>query len=492
MDSKHLELDRRNKMMVKLLWFSFVLGVASNFITGVAVEGILAFSGVGIVAVLMLTVMVYRFPQTVAYVQYAVAVNFSVVIVAMVMTSPRLSNYLMVYVAIAFITLYHNSRSIGFMTVIGFFLSNGFFLVYQDEMFFGAETSMLFSLNIMYIVITATLFAQARIGERMEQDKLSYVEEVEASRRTIDALLEDVRASITQLSEFTAGVNQVVNRAGVISKEMMQSYSDMSEGVASSATSVEGIQGQVQGATEQLNAMTGQFGDVKERSEETLSVTKAGRSQMDEANQELKLVYEGIGKQTDKIEHLYQNSSQIERILGTIRDISEQTNLLALNASIEAARAGEHGKGFAVVADEVRKLAESSHESTGQIGRILEELTAMIQEIRYESETNYASVSESFRTSKEAMKHFHDIEAFAERSVTQMNDLNETLAQVEEVFERIQSRTEEVTSFTEEAAASVEAIQQLVDEQGGHMNELSRDVKDLEEMTNRLKEKSVS
>lgn len=87
---------------------------------------------------------------------------------------------------------------------------------------------------------------------------------------------------------------------------------------------------------------------------------------------------------------LFKAISEIDKMIGVVRDISSKTDLLALNASIEAARAGQAGKGFAIVAHEVARLSEKSQESIGVVEAACENLkhniNILAQELKQDSE----------------------------------------------------------------------------------------------------------
>lgn len=66
-------------------------------------------------------------------------------------------------------------------------------------------------------------------------------------------------------------------------------------------------------------------------------------------------------------------TTEIDRMVAGIEEVSFRTNLLALNAAVEAARAGEKGAGFAVVAAEVRSLAQTATRTAHEIRALVGE-----------------------------------------------------------------------------------------------------------------------
>lgn len=153
-----------------------------------------------------------------------------------------------------------------------------------------------------------------------------------------------------------------------------------------------------------------------------------------------------LGEQSQRtsssMNHLSERSKEIEQIVEVIQNIAAQTNLLALNASIEAARAGEHGKGFAVVANEVRKLAESTAESTKNIG----DLTKKIQE---EIEKAYENTKDNLHLVDEGVEGSTDTNARIEKILMMTQTLQGNAASVIEAIKQQKHCNENMlTEFT--------------------------------------------
>jgi methyl-accepting chemotaxis protein len=232
------------------------------------------------------------------------------------------------------------------------------------------------------------------------------------------------------------------------------------------------IIGSIHSATDELNQMTAEAGQVTERStagarrqkEDTDSVatamtemTSTVRSVADNAHQAadaarnadaqarqgqtivqgtaqaIRNLAEEVRSGAEAIGRVRNESDAIGQILDVIRGIAEQTNLLALNAAIEAARAGEQGRGFAVVADEVRTLASRTQTSTTEIQSMIERLQQGTHEAVGVMESSRRRAEDSELQVQTAGEALDAITA----AVSQISHMNTQIAQAAEEQGRV-------------------------------------------------------
>ena len=130
----------------------------------------------------------------------------------------------------------------------------------------------------------------------------------------------------------------------------------------------------------------------------------------------------GVERAEQVVSGLAEAAGRIGEVVGLISEIAGQTNLLALNATIEAARAGEAGKGFAVVANEVKTLAAQTARATAEIAGQVQAVQAATLDSR-----------------------------------TAIQDVVETIRQVDEVISGIAAAAEQQSAATAEIARSVQS-----------------------------------
>ncbi|HDZ56841.1 MAG TPA: methyl-accepting chemotaxis protein [Pseudomonas xinjiangensis] len=182
-----------------------------------------------------------------------------------------------------------------------------------------------------------------------------------------------------------------------------------------------------------------------------------------------------LEKGTETVKHLLEESEQVGKVLGVIRQVAEQTNLLALNAAIEAARAGEQGRGFAVVADEVRVLAQRTQTSAEEIQTIIASLQARVDQVAAVMSSGHELVGMSVRSAsgaEEALKTMDEavttIMGMTTQTATAVEEQNQVSKNIDAGIQRIT----EVTAQTEKLANDTQTASDSLKRSSADMRKL--------------------
>lgn len=263
----------------------------------------------------------------------------------------------------------------------------------------------------------------------------------------IAALFEKAKENAISLQEVIES-----NHSGM--QNIATSMESTAQEITDQATKCQEIQEQAQATEEKRLQMVQASRNASDTVEEGKKTIIRLKQQAAGVEEDSKVTVESTRAVLNKV-------SEVQNIVGSILSISKQTNLLALNASIEAARAGAAGAGFAVVAEEIRQLSEQTNTASGEISRIIGELTTDADHAMESIDRTVLSVQEQngmINTAQENFLGIHDnvselIERFSDIEVG-MKAIVASTAVINDSISNLSATSQEVAALSSEGVTS--------------------------------------
>lgn len=479
-DKKLSLLNDRNKLIIKLSWFSILLSILTNFTShsGWVIAGIIL--GIGGTFTTIGTILTWK-EIGVKYVMYIVMLSLTLITYFMVESNPHMISYLMVYYNLAVISVYQLMKPIAVISSLQIALTVLFYIQFGPIMFPDYGVEGLVSLILYIVLVTAFLMFQARMNTKLQEKSSANEEQALSAQQHAEEMVTQVKGSLETLSNFSDSLKGNIDVTGRVSSEVNKTFNEMASAIEHQAAGVMDITSLVDRSKSNVDDVNVSSNSMKENTQKSVDVANQAFDQMNHLNGEIESVNSIMMQAEDSMNQLKQEADEISDIINVINNVSEQTNLLALNAAIEAARAGEHGKGFAVVADEVRKLAEESKASTVKIASILEKIQHNINGSVEKVTEGREAVTSSQANSSEIKNVLETIKENGNNVVVQSQTVDENIKQLLESSQLTSDQINEVSSITQQTAAGVEEVLASVEEQNAKVNEIVEDYSTLEE-----------
>lgn len=325
-----------------------------------------------------------------------------------------------------------------------------------------------------------------RINSRGKDEFAKLSNGLDSMLENVSVLLENVVKSADRVMDTSSLLANNASEVSAATEDVAKSVGELSQGAINQAESAQNGLFEMENVARQLDYITENSEKIHKIFTYTKDLSETGFKTIDTLTEKSEDAKTATNEVSKVVDDMYNSSLQISNISDALASITAQTNLLSLNAGIEAARAGDAGRGFAVVANEIRKLAEESKTST-------EEIKAIIEGIQSKA----SQVADSIKVTREVVKA-QDIavsdtkEIFGKilNSISEMSekvsDISVAIRQTAENKDKLLNIMHNVSSVSQESAASTQELNASSEEISANIEEFARYAEELKKLSDDL------
>ncbi|QGZ40899.1 methyl-accepting chemotaxis sensory transducer with TarH sensor [Pseudoduganella flava] len=264
----------------------------------------------------------------------------------------------------------------------------------------------------------------------------------------IGRLMRGIAKMQQSLIEMVSNVRNGAQAIGTAANEVATGNLDLSSRTESQASSLQQTAATMEELTSTVQTTAENTLQAKELVEATSTKAAAGGAVM--------------GQMAETMTAIDASSRKVVDIIGVIDGIAFQTNILALNAAVEAARAGEQGRGFAVVASEVRTLAQRSAAAAKEIKALIDDSVNKVGSGSMLAEQAAQAMNEMVTSVERVTGIVVDIAEASREQSDGIAQVNQSIAQMDEVTQRNAALVEEAAATTQSMKDETDALLRAV------------------------------
>ncbi len=291
----------------------------------------------------------------------------------------------------------------------------------------------------------------------------------------------EVDDSAGYLNETVQTIAETADNVTIAVTQVATGASSQAEALQEAVENVNDINDAVQLITENTEQMQGLADSMQENSRASQDKLTELRMSTRESIAAIDGIVELIGNTNTAV-------TTISEAVQIIDAIAAQTNLLSLNASIEAARAGEAGKGFAVVADEIRQLADQSADAAHNIQEAMKGLASDSNKTMEEAGSVQEAISKQRSTIHRTIEQVDSLIEDINQSIALTREIVANVDRTESASNAISDTITNLSSISQENAASSEETRASMQDLSDTMEVLSNKANGLNEIAKVLDE----